>query len=245
MVLNLYFKKILSALVFALVLDVGLFLPTSVVKADPPKQPAGQMPILEPLLPVDSGVKPNYSKNIQDNGDVNSNVSNNETQAENETSQTNQNQVPVKSKALIYWILGVAVILLTILYILWKKGVIVITSGEDKVIKSLFALLLIPSLVVIFSSDLKFASAQSLPTDKPPIQRTIVEEGSSDFLSDSNTPPAEKAANNTVIYTLGATALIIIAVGAAITLWYNQPHNLEKLKSRRKLSTKSSFKKHH
>ncbi len=245
MIFNPQLRKIVSTLSFVLVLGVGLFFSTSLVKADPPKQPAGQMPIVEPLLIPEAGVQPNYSKNIEDNGEVNKTVVTEDVQSENSTDDSGTTQVPVKSKALLYWIIAVAVIVIVIVYVLWKRGVIVITSGEDKALKSLFALLIVPSLLVLFSYNVKFVSAQSLPTNKPPIQRIIVEEGSDDFLSNSNTPPAVRAANNTVIYTLGAVALIIIAVGAAVTLWYNQPHNLQKLKPRAKPSSKSNPKKHH
>lgn len=72
----------------------------------------------------------------------------------------------------------------------------------------------------VFTMIQGVALAQSPPTNSTPVQRTIVEEGAESF-STTEQVGQVKSSNNSTVYGLLATGLIILAAGAVFVLWRN------------------------
>ncbi len=182
------------------------------------QQPAGQKPILEPLIPQESGVAPNYSKNIQN---LPSSVE--QQDGTNEVAQsavlaqpTTTNTVVVSDNHTIYWIAGIALLLLMFFVLMWKQKWIEFVSVRKTNIPKALTLFFTAALLTVLS----FSSAQALAQDsvKHPqqsIQRTIIEEGSKELQVYSTNPSSTENSGNRVLFSLGSVGLVILA-GVAI-----------------------------
>lgn len=184
-------------------------------------QPAGQVPVLEPLQAPQAGTKPNYSKNIQNNPD-HVTAPSQEGQVVNSGPDIFPPSFMEAHSHTLFWVVGIAVVVVVIFGILWKKKIIQISSDKSTPLKSILALAGISVTMLFAGFGVPTAKAQSAPVDGPAIQRTIVEEGVDGGLNPQ--PNAvEKESNSKVIYALGAIALLAIALGAGSVMWANQP----------------------
>ncbi|HEX3095844.1 MAG TPA: hypothetical protein VHQ20_01855 [Patescibacteria group bacterium] len=163
------------------------------------KQPVGKVPVLEPLQPAPEGIKPNYSKNIQDTGRSSAQPT---EQANSETTPaTVATKVVASAKShKLIWGIVILFILIGLVYGLLKGGVI-------SFLPVILALLVLPAFA-------PKAQAQSLPSSGPVIQRTIVDEADLPKAA----PTASSQASTSVLYGLGGIILVVIAIGASMML---------------------------
>lgn len=180
------------------------------------REPAGKVPVLEPLQAPPQGMKPNYSKSVNS-------ISNEAPPPD----QPDQNDIRVADPEVDegakggsghtwVWLLTGVIVAVGIAAILVKKKVIQF-SGKNEVAKLLLAALFIPTILLGFSaaSTPQVAMAQSIPPDGRTIQRTIIDE------EELKTPvqKIERESNSATVFGVGAILLLIIALVASMVYW--------------------------
>ena len=231
--MNFNFKKTLT-----LLLALGFLFGSSTSALAVALQPPGQMPITEPLRPIDPGVEPNYSNNVQDDAKTPANVITDKPEDEPEAANTNSangdsNSVAANSEESINpsveksnkkWIVLLILVIIAAIGggIYWRRK---INRTEATFI---IAGLLLSSFAVLGFGNISLAQAQTEPqaqsqsSDKPAaIQRTIVEENDQGLTPSQVTAQssAQDKSKKTVTFGLAAIILIIIAIGGATMLW--------------------------
>ncbi len=229
--MKINFNKTLTIL-----LAVGLFFGSSSSALAVALQPPGQMPITEPLRPIDPGVEPNYSNNVQDDSKTPANVVTDKPEDEPEAVNTNSangdsNSVAANSEDTINssveksnkkWIILLVLVIIAAIGggIYWRRK---LNRTEASFI---IAGLLLSSFTILGLGGLGLtyaqAQAQTQSSDKPAvIQRTIVEENDQGLTPSQVTAQssAQDKSKKTVTFGLVAIILIIIAIGGAVMLW--------------------------
>lgn len=215
--------KIIFAISFLLTIFLGI--PSASVFAAL-EQPAGQYPITEPLKPMDPGVKPNYSGNIQDGEPANLDQSedgytaptNNPETSVDETVGDNELGKPVpsveaeekgKGKILLAGIILVVVVAGVIWFLRKNKS-----GGAGAAV--FLAALTLSGFLVMSTTATVFAQTQGNPQSSPlnsnqPIQRTIIPE---DQIEEE--PFTSPESGNKSFYVIITVALLLVAGGG----WY-------------------------
>lgn len=206
-------RNILMAL---LVSGVFLGMPLS---AQAVAQAPGEIPIVEPLRPPPAGVKPNYSKNIQNDHQEAESTTSEEGESEEATNNAVADVSETPTSRTWYYIIGFIAVLAAILIVLWKKKIIQISSNKNDMTKAILMALILPSIMSSFLLANR-VSAQEVPK-KDTIQRSIVEENADKIDLTPLDPQPVNPASSSVLYGLGAVVLIIVAVVVGSALWHN------------------------
>ena len=239
-------KLFLSSILTTLFIIGIMFSPGTVYGAalDIESQPAGEVPIDDPLQPAQPGVQPNYSGNIQDGEKVNPDEIPEtpsmemgvepayETRINDETGGIEQVPVnpdlneagPTTKRNYIPYLfgLGAIIIIVGVGAILWsKRGDADTTSLTAKIFTLMFVF---TATIMVFSTmDYTNVHAQSPPVNGPQMQRTIEEVDGNSVVDITTVAPEPKNINNSTLYTIVAAALVVVAIGAMYILWTRYP----------------------
>lgn len=171
------------------------------------QQPSGQKPILEPLVPPEAGVSPNYSKNIQSTSSEGDAVQTNQTsQSVADNPALTGNTVVVSDSHFAYWVGGIVIFLVLLGIVAWKQKWMVFSKA--------LALLIVPVTLALFiyNSQLSFAQQPVQQPVKQPVQRSIIEEGSEELEVYSSSGNGGTDTSDRLHFSLGAIGLVIIAI---------------------------------
>ncbi len=167
------------------------------------QQPSGQKPILEPLVPPEAGVSPNYSKSIQNSPSEIEAVQTTQTQQSlTENSPAPGNTVVVSDSHTPYWVGGILIMMILLGVVAWKQKWVVFSK--------VLAILIVPVALSLYIFDSQFALAQQ-PIQQP-VQRSIIEEGSEELEVYSTSGNSGADTSNRMFYSLGSIGLVIIAI---------------------------------
>lgn len=240
-------KKIILSSIVTTLFVIGVMFSAGVVYGaalDIESQPAGEVPLDDPLQPAQPGVQPNYSGNIQDGEKVNPeelletpNMEMGvepayETRLNDETGEVEQVPVdsslneanPTTKRNYTPYLFGLAalIIIASVGAILWsKRGDADTTSMTAKIFILMFVFT--ASALLFSATNPTGVYAQSPPINGPQIQRTIEEVDSNSTVDITTAAPEPKNIDNSTLYTIVAAALIVVAIGAIYILWTRYP----------------------
>lgn len=196
-------------------------------------QPPGQIPIVEPLRPIEPGNQPNYSNNVQDDEQTPANIPSSENLQEPEPNAENNDQSEKQeeisnvsgqksseSNNSKKWVILAVLILVLICVLGW--------IFRKKIMKStaliLAGLFFAGSILCSNHVSANVLMAQSNERNNTqPIQRTIEEENKQGF-TPTQVKAEEKIAaksRSSVVFGLGSVILLIVGIGAAAFLLKN------------------------
>lgn len=225
----------LHKIAFVLFAVVFILIPNNAMAAA--LQPPGEFPITEPLIPIEPGMKPNYSNSVQDDEKTPANVSSGAPESTPEESAQSANEslseqaesnAEVKTgestgKSSNKWIVLVIVLIVAAVAggVYWRRKV-----SHTSATLGLVGIIFLSTVLVIGVPQ--SSMAQSSQSGGAVIQRTIEESNSDGTLASEITQQqAESTLNNQFTFTLLAILLIIVAIGAAAMYWKNS-HIVEK-----------------